>query len=310
MLGRMSSTMRTLLIAGVGLFVGAAATNACGLDLVGRSTATTDELDAGEARSDAGGDDTGDDDTDSSIPIDADVPVDASEDVVVDSGNDAGDPYTTRVTAGLVALYDFEEGIAGEGTVHDRTADPLDLTLNNRGRAQWGTHTLTITDYNIATSYPLPFTKGRTAMTASGEFSLEAWIEYAGQDAEFGRIVESSASSDDRNYTLGTRSARPWSSLRTSESVEAKAKLDNALHHLVSTRNTVGELRLYVDGVLASGPTSTQAFTNWGDYPLHIANTGTFVRGWKGTFHLVAIYARALPDAEIQQNFRAGADPR
>lgn len=307
MLERMSSTIRTLLIAGVGTFAAVVASTACGLDLVGRASVTTDELDAGGPQTDAGGDDDPDDDTDSSIPVDADAPADAGEDVTLDAGNDAGDPYTTRVTADLVALYDFEEGI---GTViRDQTAAPLDLTLNSEARAKWGPHVLVITNYNVLSS-SASFDKGRLAMEKSAEFSLEAWVEYTGQSSEYGRIVEASSNTDDRNFTLGTRNGRPWTSLRSSESAEATTRLDGALHHIVSTRNAARELRLYVDGVLVSGPITTQPFDNWSDRKLFVANTATYNRGWTGTFHLVAIYSRALSATDVLQNFQAGADPR
>ena len=49
-------------------------------------------------------------------------------------------------------------------------------------------------------------------------------------------------------------------------------------------------------------------FSNWdSNYPLLIGNEATLDRPYLGEIFLVAIYDRVISDAEIQQNFNAGA---
>jgi hypothetical protein len=51
-------------------------------------------------------------------------------------------------------------------------------------------------------------------------------------------------------------------------------------------------------------------FSTWNAlYELSIGNTPLSDRPFYGAVHLVAIYDRALTDADVAQNFAAGADP-
>ena len=70
--------------------------------------------------------------------------------VVLDSGlgpieGGSNDPYSRRVTSGLVALYELEEN-AGS-TVADTAAAPYDLQIATLGSVTWHPHYLALTDY-------------------------------------------------------------------------------------------------------------------------------------------------------------------
>jgi hypothetical protein len=48
-------------------------------------------------------------------------------------------------------------------------------------------------------------------------------------------------------------------------------------------------------------------FSSWDDtYHLALADEHTEDRAWSGTYHLVAIYSRALTADEVMQNFSVG----
>jgi hypothetical protein len=69
---------------------------------------------------------------------------------------------------------------------------------------------------------------------------------------------------------------------------------------VVCTRDASGVVRIYLDGV--------ERASRAVGYRLALANELTGDRPWLGEFHLVAIYDRALSQAEVSQNFEAGAD--
>jgi hypothetical protein len=78
--------------------------------------------------------------------------------------------------------------------------------------------------------------------------------------------------------------------------------------HIVYTRNARGAARLYLNGEEAvAGETGGQVSV-WDDtLRLGLANEFTGDRSWRGTYHGVAIYDRALTAAEIADHHAAGA---
>jgi hypothetical protein len=80
------------------------------------------------------------------------------------------------------------------------------------------------------------------------------------------------------------------------------------LSHVVYTRDATGVARIYVDGVERASGMVGGDFSNWdGGFRLALANELTGDRPWLGEFYLVAIFNRALSQAEVSQNFEAGA---
>jgi hypothetical protein len=78
------------------------------------------------------------------------------------------------------------------------------------------------------------------------------------------------------------------------------------LKHVVMT-SANGVTTLYVDGVQVASGSIGGNFSNWNsNYPLALANEPSLERPWLGTYHLAAVYGRALSAQEIQQNYQAG----
>lgn len=235
-----------------------------------------------------------------------------------------------RVTDGLVALYEFDEG---EGFVITDTSgvDPaVDLLITDRDdpaaeppldpQVTWGDSSLTIDDDAIATSMEPP-DKIYSACKASREVTVETWLQPANltQDGP-ARIVTLSSNSSSRNFTLGQEDDsyvfRVRSTLSGNSGTPPGHTLPGdariALTHLVATRSASGERRMYVNGLLRSRNRVDGDLSNWNEnmrFALANEVDVNAPRPWRGTFHLVAVYCRALDGFEVAQNYAASANP-
>ena len=123
----------------------------------------------------------------------------------------------------------------------------------------------------------------------------------------------------DRNVTLGqspTEQQRYVAMARTTSSdatggpqlFSPDNSLTTNLTHVVFTRSGGGTRSLYVDGALLASDSNTGTFASWnGAANLALGNEFDQDRHWLGTYHLVAIYDRALPLEEVQMHFNLGA---
>jgi hypothetical protein len=228
-----------------------------------------------------------------------------------------------RVTVGLIALYDFNEG---EGdTVHDVSGvgEPIDLLIEDPEAVTWSNGTLSLTDSNrIASSGPA--TKIISAATTGNAITVEAWITPdSATQAGPARVITVSNGLFDRNLTLGH--GDPTGSEGASYEVRLRSTGTNAngqpsltspqgstraeLQHVIYTRDTDGTTRIYLDGELVSAGVTSGLLSNWdAGYRLALGNEIGSDRPWFGNYHLVALYDRALSDGEVQVNYEAGPD--
>jgi hypothetical protein len=222
-----------------------------------------------------------------------------------------------RVTDGLVALWEFDDGAGG--TVRDTSgvAPALDLAILDPLAVAWGPGTLTFNASTIART-PGAATKIISALQLTGELTLEAWVAPA-NTTQTGpsRIATLSIDTGNRNVMLAQDEDRTMARTRASLSVlnglpEIHARpgdLDASLTHVVLTRTAQGERTLYVDGRPRASNRLGVDLANWdATYPFAIGNEITLDRTWLGTFHLVAVYDRALTAEEVGRQFTAGAD--
>jgi hypothetical protein len=78
--------------------------------------------------------------------------------------------------------------------------------------------------------------------------------------------------------------------------------------HVAFTRDAAGRGRLYIDGEEKAARDVAGDVSNWdGMFRLALANETTGDRPWKGTYHLVAVYSRALTPDEVRGNARGMA---
>jgi hypothetical protein len=80
---------------------------------------------------------------------------------------------------------------------------------------------------------------------------------------------------------------------------------------VVYTRDASGTAFIYINGEEAVGGDVLGDFYNCDqDFRFGLGNELTQNRTWLGELRLVAIYSRALIQAEVAKNFEAGARPR
>ena len=230
----------------------------------------------------------------------------------------------TRVTDGLVALYDFKQGQGRDVRDVSGAGDALNLRITHEADVTWTPEGLQLNAPTLITS-ERPATKIINACRQSNEITIEAWIKPANvtQDGP-ARIVSLSNSKTQRNFTLGQglHGNQPSdlfiARLRTTHTstnglpavVTPAGAATLSLTHVAYTLTREHQATLYVNGqdrgVLAlEGDLST-----WDErMPLLLADEASQDRSWQGLFHLVAIYGRALAPAEVLHNYEAGLVP-
>jgi hypothetical protein len=223
-----------------------------------------------------------------------------------------------RYEANTIALYEFKTG-QGPTAFDTSGVDPaMDLSLS--GNVEWfGGWGLNFSggraQASTATSAKL-----RTLVTATGEYSIEAWVAPGNVVQEDTRIVSYSAGTMNRNFNLGqtmynydffNRSSNSDENGNPQLSTPAAAEvLQATLQHVVATFDPVAGRKIYVNGVLvATDAAPGGTLTDWDDtYAFILGNeiSGNGEGMWTGVIRLVAIHNRVLTPEQILQNFEAG----
>jgi hypothetical protein len=222
-----------------------------------------------------------------------------------------------RYEANLVALYEFK---AGQGlTAFDTSGvDPaMDLTLS--GSVEWfGGWGLSFSG-GKAQATTTSSAKLHGLLSATGEYSIEAWVVPGNVVQEDTRIVSYSGGATTRNFNLGqtmynydffnrtsNSDANGNPQLSTPDAVEA---LQATLQHVVATFDPVTGRRIYVNGVLIADqdPAPGGNLSDWDDtFAFALGSEVSGDGSWNGVVRLVAIHNRALTERQILQNFEAG----
>ena len=256
-------------------------------------------------------------------------------DARADGGADADaevDAGPGRVTDGLVALFSFRED--GGVVVHDTApgGDQLELVMERAPAPDGDGGVLDVATSGPTIAWTAPgmsvegrvliastvnATKIQSQCAASGEITVEAWAKPAslGQGGP-ARIVtmSSTGSVPSRNFTLGQDGDHYIFRLRddgidggvVQHSSDGGVAL--ALTQIAVTARANDAMTFWIDGArtsyaLPKGKFDFQAFR------LALANEidgFTSERLWRGNYRLVAIYCRALSEAELRQNRQAG----
>ena len=224
----------------------------------------------------------------------------------------------TRVTSGLVALYEFKEGSGDE--VHDASGvvPAVNLKINDGTRIKWLKDTNGIEfvqDGGLIQGKSRP-DKIFDALTTSDGFTLEAWV-WPKDIVQGGpvRIVSMSDgwSKKKVNFHLGQQGSAGSFRVRTIcnffnwENAPDAFSEGSGPTHLVATYDGVKH-KVYSNGNLLDTVESIEGhFGNWNpDYPLLIGNEGSLDRQYHGKIFLIAIYDRPLTHEEIIRNLESG----
>lgn len=216
--------------------------------------------------------------------------------------------------ASLQVLYRFDEG-KGEA-IRDASGgkEPLNLKIENPSAVQWKKNGLAIREPALIRHTGSAKRLARR-IKKTGEITLEAWITPANtSQAGPARIFTFSSGTGERNFTIGQDKNKIEVRFRTETTdangipalSSAAGSLGTRLTHIVYTRDSKSRARLYLDGGMVEERIIPGDISNWKeDYTLAIGNETTKDRPWEGTFHLLAVYDRALTPEEVRATGQA-----
>ncbi len=222
----------------------------------------------------------------------------------------------SRVTEGLILLYNFNE--AGGDTVLDNSGygTPLGMKIFNTSAVSWTPKGLATNDKAFIRSNNA--TKVIDASTATNEVTVEAWVVPAlSSQAPLSRIVTLGQGYNTQNYAImqsgdsyvvRMRSTEPLPSDIGEGIATAPGTVTTQLTHLLFTRRSDGISYFYINGNIAFVDTGGGDFSNWfSANRFQIAND--FGDGpWLGTYYLVSVYERSLDQPEVLANYNYGVD--
>ncbi|MGI2172694.1 LamG domain-containing protein [Shewanella ulleungensis] len=222
-----------------------------------------------------------------------------------------------RFETDVIALYQFK---TGEGTIaYDTSGISPAANLTLTGDVEWlGSWGLSFIDGKAQAS-TANSKKLHDLITATGEFSVEAWVTPNNVTQEGpARIVTYSAGDDARNFTLGQTLYNYDFMLRTESSnnngepalstPDADEVLQATLQHVVMTYNATSGRSIYVNGQLIDVVDEDIApLANWDDsFALILGREASNQHVWQGDIRLLAIYNRVLAPEQVQQNYEVG----
>jgi glucose/arabinose dehydrogenase len=221
---------------------------------------------------------------------------------------------SVRVTDGLQAFYDFAEG---NGTVARDTSGrgtPLDLSIVGTG-ATWTTNGIALTGARLQSTGAA--SKISDAVQASNEYTMEVWVTpdvAAPTNPAWVAGIARTASTRNAVLTQGFGVSTPtnvWEHrLRSSGAYSGRVTFSpitaDTRVHLVITRTASGNYRIYVNGVRRGVGSSPGTLTWDRTLPFVVGADANGANPFTGTIDMIAIYSRALTDAEVTQNHTAG----
>jgi hypothetical protein len=223
-----------------------------------------------------------------------------------------------RYESNMIALYEFK---TGQGTTAFDTSgvDPsADLQISGSDVTWFGGYGLNFRNGKAQASTTAS-RKFHQLITATGEFSIEAWVVPGNVTQEDTRIVSYSGSTAVRNFTLG-QTQYSYDFLARSSATGANGapalstddgdrRLQSSLQHVVMTFDPINGRRIYVNGEFTGDvdPTGGGTLGEWDNsFAFVIGNEVSNNRQWAGVMRLLAIHNRSLTLQQIQQNFTAG----
>ncbi|WP_416306166.1 LamG domain-containing protein [Neptunicella sp. SCSIO 80796] len=223
-----------------------------------------------------------------------------------------------RFENAVIAKWEFKTG-SGVTAFDTSGVEPaLDLTLN--GDVSWVGGWGIQLQNGKAQGSTANSKKLHDLITATGEYSIEAWVVPANVTQEGpARIISYSGGTDKRNFMLGQTLYNYDHLLRTSETdgngeptlstADADQRLQASLQHVVVNFDPVNGRQIYVNGEFSgdTDPVEVGNLNEWdSSFALVLGNEVSGDRPWAGNIRMVAIHNRVLTNAQIKQNFAVG----
>ncbi|MCX2832323.1 LamG domain-containing protein [Microbulbifer thermotolerans] len=223
-----------------------------------------------------------------------------------------------RIENNAIALYEFKTG-SGTTAFDTSGVNPaIDLTLTG--------------DYEWLDSWGVQLKGGKAqgatatsrklydTLTATGEYTIEAWVAPANVSQEGpARIVSYSGGNDIRNFTLG-QVEYSYTFQNRSDSTDADGmpmlatedaaqRVQATLQHVVATYDPIDGRKLYVNGEYTgdADPAEADLLSTWDDtFALVLGSEVSGDNVWEGSVRLLAIHSRALSPEDILTNYEVG----
>jgi len=232
-----------------------------------------------------------------------------------------------RYENNIIALYEFKAGDGQTAFDTSGVSPALDLTIS--GNTEWvgGWGIALGGAYQNEQGFMVPAGKAQgstsssqklhTFLTASGEYSIEAWVAPGNITQEDARIVTYSGSATTRNLTLSQSLQRYEALHRSTTSDEntpfgtqdADMLLQATLQHVVVNYSPGTGRQIFINGEPSGDidPDSAGLLTEWDDsFALVLGNETDGNSPWEGTIRMVAFHNRALTPEQVQTNFEVG----
>ncbi|MBV1905679.1 MAG: LamG domain-containing protein [Pseudomonadales bacterium] len=223
-----------------------------------------------------------------------------------------------RHETNLIAKYEFKTGDGNQAFDTSGIEPAANMTLSGDYEwvGGWGVQLRS----GKAQASTTTSQKIHGLITATGEYSIEAWIVPANVTQEGpARIVTYSGGTTARNFTMGQTlynydflnrnadsDANGDPALSTADGDE---DLQATLQHVVLTYDPANGRRIYVNGEFTDDvdANSGSSLSEWDDtFALAIGSEVDGSNAWAGTVRLLAIHNRVLNETQITQNFDAG----
>lgn len=222
-----------------------------------------------------------------------------------------------RNDASAIALYQFKT-LTGNTAFDTSGVEPA-MNLSFTGNVSWvGGWGIRLGAGSRAQASTSTSSKLHQLITATGEFSVEAWVAPGNVTQEDAFMVSYSGGNSARNFTLGQTLYNYDALVRFSETdgngnpalstPDADEVLQATLQHVVMTFDPTNGRQLFVNGARIDVMDDTGGNINdWDDtFALVLGNEVSNDRQFQGVLRLVAVHNRALAPSQILQNFEAG----
>ncbi len=222
-----------------------------------------------------------------------------------------------RNDASAIALYEFKT-LSGNTAFDTSGVEPaMNLTFNGDVTwvGGWGVRFGAGSRAQASTSNS---SKLHQLISATGEFSIEAWVVPANVTQEDAYMVSYSGGNTARNFTLGQTLYNYDAFVRYSETdgngnpalstPDADEVLQASLQHVVMTFDPTNGRQLFVNSErIDVSDEAGGGLNDWDDtFAFVLGNEVSSDRQFEGVLRLVAVHNRALMPSQILQNFEAG----
>ena len=237
-----------------------------------------------------------------------------------------------RYDAHDIAKWQFQEG---QGlTAYDTSGVDPAMNLSLNGNISWaGGWGITLgTGGASAQATTATSSKLAQKIQASGQYSIEMWIDPANTTQTNADVVAYADSATSNNFAFAQDAVQyqgyalstvnpSGTALTTNPDDNDDSLAQAALQHVVMTYDPTNGRKIYVDGQLSCVPATGGpcpagvdvdkmtggALTNWDPSSLFILGSAPGgQRAWQGTIKFVAIHDVALTQQQVQQNYAAG----